>query len=68
MTDEEENDNKNDEIDDCDTNQQMNIRSHFSLEEMKNIIEWIDQHPNFSFSSIQTLISKSQIQKLYFKI
>ena len=35
MTDEEKNDN-------YDTNQSMNIRNYFSLEEMKNIIEWID--------------------------
>ena len=39
MTDEKESDNKNDEIDDCDMNQQMDIRSHFSLEETKNKIE-----------------------------
>ena len=62
MTDEEESDDgsdnyyendENDETDDYDTNQQMYIRSHFTLEEMKNIMKCIDQHPNFSFSSIQ---------------
>ena len=36
----------------------MYIRSHFTLEEMKNIIEWIDQHTNFSFSSIQHKLRK----------
>ena len=45
MTDEEESDDEsdnydeNDETDDYDTNQRMIIRSHFSLKEMKDIIE-----------------------------
>ena len=56
--DESDNYDENDETDDYDTNQQMYIRSHFALEEMKNIIEWIDQHPNFSFSSIQRRFRK----------
>ncbi|CAF2909990.1 unnamed protein product [Rotaria sp. Silwood2] len=59
ITDEEESDDEsdtydeNDETDDYDKNQQIDIRSHFTLEEMKNIIEWIDQHPHYSFSGIQ---------------
>ena len=36
----------------------MYIRSHFALEEMKNNIEWLDQHPNFSFSSIRRRFRK----------
>ena len=67
MTDEEESDDEsdnydendeNDDYDDYDTNQQMHVGSHFALEKIKNIIEWIDQHPNFSFSSIQRRFRK----------
>ena len=38
----------------------MDIRSHFPLEEMKDIMEWIDQHPNFSFSSVQRSFRKGK--------
>jgi hypothetical protein len=42
----------NDEDDDYVKNQFMDINSHLTIEEMKNIIEWIDEHPNYSFSTI----------------
>ena len=45
MTDEEEND-------DYDENGHFNLKNRFTLEEMKNIIEWVDQHPNTRFATI----------------
>ena len=43
---------------DYDKNQQVSIRRHFTVKEMKNIIEWIDQHPKYNFSSIQCRFQK----------
>ncbi|CAF1461913.1 unnamed protein product [Didymodactylos carnosus] len=49
MTDEEETD---DEIHDYSENEYSDIENRFTLEEMENIIEWIDQHPNARFATI----------------
>ena len=49
MTDEEGN---NDEIHDYDENSHFNLQNRFTLEEMENIIEWVDQHPNTRFATI----------------
>jgi hypothetical protein len=49
MTDEEEID---DEIDDYNENEYSDIKNYFTLEEMENIIEWVDQHPNARFATI----------------
>lgn len=52
-----------DDTDDFDENQQRNIYNHFSLEEMKEIIEWVDQHPNYKFTTI-----KHRFQKVKYPI
>ncbi|CAF1362791.1 unnamed protein product [Rotaria sordida] len=49
VTDEEESDDK---IDDYSENEDSDIRNCFTLEEMENIIEWVDQHPNVGIASI----------------
>ena len=41
-----------DESDDFEENQDQDIRNHFTLEEIKSIIEWVDQHPNCTVASI----------------
>ena len=41
------------EDEDYDKNQHLEISSNFTVEEMENIIEWIDEHSSFSFSTIQ---------------
>ncbi|CAF2879751.1 unnamed protein product [Rotaria sp. Silwood2] len=47
ITDEEEN------IDDYDENQYFNIQNNFTLEAMEDIVEWIDQHPNYAHDWIE---------------
>lgn len=47
-SDEEESDDKNDYSE----NEDSDIKNCFTLEEMENIIEWVDQHPNFRIASI----------------
>ncbi|CAF1469635.1 unnamed protein product [Rotaria sordida] len=43
-----------DDNDDYDENQQLNIiNNHFTLEEMENIVEWVDQRPNYKFTTIK---------------
>jgi hypothetical protein len=40
--------------DDYDENQLFYIiNNHFTLEEMKNILEWVDHPPNYKFSTIK---------------
>ncbi|CAF4721182.1 unnamed protein product, partial [Rotaria sp. Silwood1] len=49
-TDEETSIDEEEKIDDYDENQYLNIRNNFTLEEMENIVEWVDQHPNRKFA------------------
>ena len=49
VTDEEESDDK---IDDYSENEDSDIKNCFTLEEMENIIEWVDQHSNVGIASI----------------
>ncbi|CAF4695712.1 unnamed protein product, partial [Rotaria sp. Silwood2] len=55
MTDEEEN---NDEIVHYNENEHSDIKNRFTLEEMENIIEWVDQHPNARFATISNRFKK----------
>jgi len=54
MTDEEE----KDENDDYDENGHFNLKKRFTLEEMENIIEWVDEHPNARFATISNRFRK----------
>ncbi|CAF3310185.1 unnamed protein product [Rotaria sp. Silwood2] len=65
MTGDEENDN---EFDDYNEKEHSYIRNRFTLEEMENIIEWVDQHSNARFSTISHRFKKNQIHELYSKI
>ena len=42
----------NDESDNFEEDQDPDIGNHFTLEDMENIIEWVDQHPNYTVASI----------------
>ncbi|CAF3895227.1 unnamed protein product, partial [Rotaria sp. Silwood1] len=55
MIDEEESD---DEIDDYNENEHSDIKNRFTLEEMENIIEWVDQHPNAGLTTISHRFKK----------
>ncbi|CAF5148341.1 unnamed protein product, partial [Rotaria sp. Silwood1] len=55
MTDEGEND---DETEDYDENNHSDMRNRFTTEEMENVIEWIDQHPNARFATISHRFKK----------
>ena len=55
MTDEE---NSDYEMDDYDENNHSSLQNPFTLEEMENIIEWVDQHPNARFATISHYFKK----------
>ena len=53
-----------DENDGDDENQHANmINNQFTLEEMENIIEWVDQHPNYNFTTIKHRFRKVKSPK-----
>ena len=48
---EESSDEKSENSDDDET-EDAEIRSNFTLEEMKSVVDWVDEHPNYSSSTI----------------
>ncbi|CAF1985927.1 unnamed protein product [Rotaria magnacalcarata] len=60
MTNTDERDNV---IDDYNENEYFGIQNRFTIEEMKNIIEWIDQCPNAIFPTISNGIKKTKSMK-----
>ncbi|CAF3709878.1 unnamed protein product [Rotaria sp. Silwood1] len=60
MTDTEENDG---DMDNYNENEHSSIQNQFTLEEMENIIEWVDQHPNASGLSFSPKTSLVDIVK-----
>jgi hypothetical protein len=57
-TDEEESTDEEQNIDDYDESQYLNIQNNFTLEEMEDIVEWVDQHPNYKIASIKNRFRK----------
>lgn len=57
MTDTEESD---DDIENYNKNEHSDVQNQFTLEEIKNIIEWIDQHPNSKFKTISNRFRKGK--------
>jgi hypothetical protein len=55
MMDEEE---KDDEFVDYGENDHYYLQNQFTLEEMENIIEWVDEHPNARFTTISNRFRK----------
>jgi hypothetical protein len=55
MIDEEEN---YDDVDDYNETEQSDIKNRFTLEEMENILEWVDQHPNAELATISHRFKK----------
>ncbi|CAF2087115.1 unnamed protein product [Rotaria magnacalcarata] len=55
MTEDEESDN--DKVD-YDENEHSDIKDHFTLEEMENIIECVDEHPNTKSATISSRFKK----------
>ena len=49
-----------DEWDDFEENLDPDIRNHFTLEEMENIIEWVNQHPDYTIANISTRFRKTK--------
>ena len=45
-------------VDDSDENQSLEIRNTFTLEEMQDIVEWVDHHPNYKLTSIKNRFRK----------
>ncbi|CAF3743705.1 unnamed protein product [Rotaria sp. Silwood1] len=64
-TDEPESTDEEENIDDYDENQYFNIRNNFILEEMKDIVEWVDQHPNCKIATIKHNFRKqNKVEKM----
>lgn len=57
-TDEDESNDEEENIADYDENQSLEIRNNFTLEEMQEIVEWVDQHPNYKLASIKQRFRK----------
>ncbi|CAF1542785.1 unnamed protein product, partial [Rotaria sordida] len=49
-----------DESDDVEENQDPDIRNYFTLEEMKSIVEWVDQHPNYTIAGARNWIESKR--------
>jgi hypothetical protein len=49
--------------DEYDENEHSDIKNPFTLEEMENIIEWVDQHPNARFATISHRFRKIKSMK-----
>ncbi|CAF4331005.1 unnamed protein product, partial [Rotaria sordida] len=47
-----------DEMDDYNENEHSDLRNRFTLDEMKKIIEWVDQHPNVRFATLSHRFKK----------
>lgn len=45
-------------VDGHDENQSLDIRNSFTLEEMRDIVKWVDQHPNYKLASIKNRFRK----------
>ncbi|CAF4432785.1 unnamed protein product, partial [Rotaria sp. Silwood2] len=46
-TDEEESIDEEENIGDYDENKSLEIQNNFTLKEMENVVEWVNQHPNY---------------------
>ena len=57
-TDEEELIDEDQNTEDYDQNQYVDIKNNFTLEEMEDIVEWVDQHPNYKIASIKNRFRK----------
>jgi hypothetical protein len=56
--DEEESTDAEHNTDHYDEVQYLDIQNNFTLEEMEDIVEWIDQHPNYKIASIKNRFRK----------
>ncbi|CAF1196567.1 unnamed protein product [Rotaria sordida] len=74
LTDDEETDDKyeettdqeedsDSEADDYNENEHYDIKNHFTLEEMENIIEWVGERPNARFTTISHQFQKIKSMK-----
>ncbi|CAF1323221.1 unnamed protein product [Didymodactylos carnosus] len=64
ITDEEESNDEEENIVDYDENQSSDIQDNFTLEEMEDIVEWVDQHPNYKIATIKHYFRKVKLDKL----
>ncbi|CAF3371498.1 unnamed protein product, partial [Rotaria sp. Silwood2] len=57
-TDEQESTGEEQNIGDYDENESLEIQTNFTLEEMENIMKWVNEHPNYKFTSIKNRFRK----------
>ncbi|CAF4697177.1 unnamed protein product, partial [Didymodactylos carnosus] len=57
-SDEEESTDEEQNVDDYDESEYLDIQNNFTLEEMEEIVEWVDQHPNYKIASIRNRFRK----------
>lgn len=57
-SDEEESTDEEENVDDDDESEYLDIHNNFTLEEMEEIVEWVDQHPNYKIASIRNRFRK----------
>jgi hypothetical protein len=53
-----EEEESSEETDEYDEIQDRDVRDYFTLEEMEMIVDWVDQHPNYTISSIKNRFRK----------
>ncbi|CAF5027126.1 unnamed protein product [Rotaria sp. Silwood1] len=51
------------EADDYDENEHGDLKNNFTLEEMENVIKWVDEHPNARFTTISHRFRKIKSMK-----
>jgi hypothetical protein len=51
------------EADDYDENEHSDLKNNFTLEEMENVIKWVDEHPNARFTTISHRFRKIKSMK-----
>jgi hypothetical protein len=57
-SDEEESTDEEQNVDDYDDSGYLDVQNDFTLEEMEEIVEWVDQHPNYKIASIRNRFRK----------
>ncbi|CAM4830293.1 unnamed protein product [Rotaria magnacalcarata] len=58
--DEEESTDEEQNVDDYDESEYLDIQNNFTLEEMKEIVEWVDQHPNYKIANAHDWINNEK--------
>ena len=57
-SDEEKSTDEEQNVDDYDESEYLDVQNNFTLEEMEEIVEWVDQYPNYKIASIRNRFRK----------